>query len=290
MRRVTRLLDIIRIEADNEDSSDVADNTIIEFLNRGQEHITSIVTTLDETFLSKESYINVVAGTRDYSLPTDMLLDNKVVSVSRTNQTSPQVEQRLYYLVRQIMPSQDTGQIGYYIQRNTLSLSPVPSDNVGSGLRINYIKKPLRLDKRRGTISSLAPLTITGFDTNETLPSDELTIVDSSGTIIVDNIINSGFDSGTGVITTTTDVSSASVGQFVLLGPNATTHSELPDQLEKYLIEFANLKLFHKDSSADVAVQSQLLLQMEERIRDMYASNNMDAEYVQILNSEYLDY
>jgi len=288
MRRVEFLLTTIRDEADNEEVQKLSDEVILEFFNRAQTRIASQITKVDETFLSKSAFIDLVAGQGAYNLPVDTLIKNRVISVERTGDSSGISFANRYTAVRQITPGEQSIINGYFIQQGCLNIVPVPTSPTASGLRINYVKSPRRVDKRRGTISSLAPLTITGFDVNVGLPDDYISIVDKFGALKTSDIFVDSFATGTGIITTTSPLTGAAIGDFVLLGPSSSTISELPDLVERYFIEGSKMMIFHKDSSSDAIFQSQVLLDIEEEIVELFSNNNRDAEYIQVSNTEYM--
>jgi len=292
IRRLEYLLADVRDESDNPNSKDTKDGTIVQYFNRAQDRLMSKITLKDETFLSKYSFIDLVADQISYTLPTDMFATNRIISVEWSLDNTTLVNRRVYTKLKKIVPGEQNHLIGYFIQQNNLIISPVPTKPTSGGLRINYFRKPNRLDIRRGVITSLSPLTITALGDTATygLQDDLLSIVDDTGSVLVTNIANGGYNSGTGVITTTSSLSGASVGNYVLLGGSSTTHCELPDLAERYLIEYAKLMMFHKDSSADVAAQSQILQSLEEDILDLFSNNSMDEDYVPVVNTDYMGY
>ena len=288
IKRTDYLISDVREETDNPNVLDTKDGTIVNFLNRAQDRVTSVISVKDESFLSKEDYIDVVSGTVEYALFSDMLMKNRVISVEWSLDANASLPRRTWSQLKKIMPNEQSSVIGYFLRQGNIVINPVPTSSQTDGLRINYIKRPRPLDRRRGTISSLAPLTITGHDTTETLANDLLTIVNTLGVATVTDVLNGGFDSGTGVITTTTTLTGAAIGNFVLLGGNSTTHSELPDIMEPYLIEYAKTMLNLKDSSVDLGSQSEIFKAIDQQVSDLYGQGTMDADYIPITNMDYM--
>lgn len=290
VRRVDYLVSDVREETDNPNTADTKDNTIIQYLNRGAQRLASVLSAKDATFLSSVYLIDLVADQKAYSLSDEILIKNRLISVEISNDTTVTNARRPYSILKQIQPMEQTNLTGYYVQQNQIYVLPVPSSSISEGLRVHAHKRPYQLDKRRGTISSLSPLTITSFATGETLPHDRLSIVNKSGTILVQGIVNDGFNSSSGVITTTSTLTGASIGDFVVMGGYSSTHSDLPESCERYLIEFAKLMLFHKDSNSDLSAQKVLLEEIEGDLLSMFAGNNVDAIYPPVINTEFLDY
>ena len=82
-------------------------------------------------------------------------------------------------------------------------------------------------------------------------------------------------DAGTGEITVDPAFSfevgeSISVGDTVVAGSYTTTHSELDDLVERYLISYCVFQILKRDSSSDVQVQQVVLQAMEKEIIDSY--------------------
>lgn len=296
MRRVKFLIKQIRAESDNEDATRCSDDTIIEFLNRAQDRLVSAIAKVDETFLSKEGFIDLVNGQSAYQLPSDMLIKNRLISVERRSSSTIGIEDT-YWPIRQITPNEQSGLIGYFVQQDGIKITPPPSGSVSSGLRLNYVRCPYRLEKRRGIITAVTPtsITIAEPELGAGLPSeicdDQISVNDSLNAFVVGDIVVTGYNSGTGVITTTTDVTAtASLNDYVLFGRSSRTVSELPTQCERFLIEASKLMIFHKDSSDDRVFESNILVDILGDIEELFSSNNRDAEYIPVSNSEYLDY
>jgi len=295
-RRSKWIISQVREESDSELVAKLSDDTILEYLTRAQDRLVSVLCQVDETFFSKEDFIDLVNGTSAYTLPTDMFIKNRLISVEMKSDWS-RFSQTDYAPLRQITPREQSGISGYYVQQGGLKISPTPTQSITDGLRLNYVAKPYRMDKRRGKISALAANQITiiepetGAGLPASLPDDFISIVQKDGTFVIGDVWNDGYNSGTGVITTSTDVTAvAAIGDYVALGARSTVHSDLPDTCERYLIESGKLMVFHKDSSDDRVFQSGILKEIEGELIELFASNNRDAEFVQVSHTEYMDY
>src|SRR5690606_33873111 len=103
------------------------DNTIIQFLNRAQERLWGLLTSKDKTFMSKCGTIDLVANQNVYDLPTDVFLTNRIISVEWSPGNSTIYPNRPYKVLKQIMPQEQTNVAGYWIQKNKLYVSPMPT-------------------------------------------------------------------------------------------------------------------------------------------------------------------
>jgi hypothetical protein len=82
------------------------------------------------------------------------------------------------------------------------------------------------------------------------------------------------------------DGETISAGDWVCAGDFCTTHSELPEEVERYLIAYSAWKILKRDSNADFAEQQQELLEMETEIVAAYADLLDDIYEVPIINDD----
>jgi hypothetical protein len=106
--------------------------------------------------------------------------------------------------------------------------------------------------------------------------ADFFCTVDSNG-----NILSSGnkilsYTNSTGVFTFTKGSGDIQNGQYVILGKYATSHSQLPDECEKYLIIALERMIQYRQSSSDIRI-SQLFSEEElVTIKEVFADNSYD--------------
>lgn len=306
-RLVDYIIDDVREQTENEEFSDtygIEDSEFLRFLNDAQYRIHAlIVQKHPQVFVSEQVY-TVVNNQSTYSLPSNIYLKNKVTEVEHSYDSD----------VENFMPLKPTvlvnrrpnleGDPEFYIRKsNSIIITPIP--NSGSAtLRVSYVKKIDALDKRRGkvltsTLDSSA-LTVTALtldtttfdnDTTQLNKSSYFCIVDKDGEIKMRNVKFSSIDSGTGVVTIDSSFvyvsgESISVGDYLVSGQNATTHSELPDSIERYLISYANWKILKRDSSIDSQDAVQELAQMEFEIVASYSDISDDIMEIPNINND----
>jgi len=285
MIRLDFLLDQVRNSSGNTDVNAIKDDEIVQYFNDGQERIQSLIVQKYPRLFTKESVIALTLNEDEYDLPTDVFTPHRIRCVERTDTNSDG-----YYRLPRINPIERNRLHGYFLRENKLILDRESRISNSIGLRIQYVKKIPKIDIRRGQITSLSPLTVdTGtVPENTDFNVDYISIVDKDGTQNVTGIYITGYTAGTGVIATTATLTGASIGDYVVYGTYASTHSELPDVMEKYLLEYAAMRLFHRDSSVDIATQSQLLLSVENELEQLFSDDHEDVKEVVIKDFDYL--
>lgn len=306
-RIVNRLIDQVRRETENEDVSSnagVADIEFLQYLNDAQDRLQSLITATHPTVFVKEKIIDVIQDTEIYDIPDDAYKENAVTTVeyNPSNNTED-----YYHLEQSSMKNRDTAVQGFpvtYIRRSgQILLQPRPQQ--AGSVRINYIKRIDRLDKRRGIVSisvlneNARTITTLELDTGSSNPAldvstlledNYVTICNRDGVPVMRNIPIDSIDASTGVITVSSGFvyengESLPVGSYIVSGKDARTHSELPRMCERYLIAYASWKLLKRDSSVDFAEQQAELMQMENDIVNSFADIDDDIRFIPILNT-----
>lgn len=314
MRRVEQLIRQVRRQTENQLASGtsagsndgISDEEFIQYLNDAQERIyTMIVKTHEKAFI-KEDFIDLVSGTEKYALPTDILAEQQIVNIEYSFTGTPDE----YVPLRK----------GYHIERTSFSgfpsmyisfsdqviINPIADKSQTSGLRVTYHPLLRRIDKRRSTVDSVTldtsartitelnlsvdgPVTFTEEDFDE---YDSLCIVNARGAQQMIRIPYTDV-SAAGVVSVDSSFvyelgETISPGDYVVLGDNASTHSQLPDILEKYLLAYCAWKIFKRDSTVDSAEQLQELVSMEQDLVDLFAENSSDVDRIPVINSEFI--
>jgi hypothetical protein len=306
MRRLDLLITQSRKNTGNEnftETTGISDEQHIEAANHGQEYIQSIVSTIFTDLFQVEKIIDTTPNESDYDIPADALLGTRIDLV----EYSPTGNESDYYNVNKGNKREKLSGISstpsFYIRRNkTISLQPQPSQSSGK-LRITYQQALPKLDIRRGTVlssttsgSSLTSLVLDftqQIDDTELLEENYITVVNKLGEIQMAGIPISAIDTTTGVVTidagfTFEDGETISVGDYVLRGKRSTTHSELADTFERFLLAYTNWKVFKIDSSQDSVEAQEELRIIGEDIKAACNEPDGDVSFVPILNGEYL--
>ena len=319
-RRADRLITHIRTITENDttnSTTDITDNEILQYINEGQHRIQSKILAQHPRVFIKEKTITAVQSQEEYSLPADCYLAGRVLSIEYTSEASSTnpIYHRLIPASERNRLSHLDGVPTHYIRQDKLNdsggtflASPRPSESDGQ-FRVRYVQKIDILDKRRGIVSavtlnsSTSTITSLTLDTSGTPPIDSteldeqdyICVVDSLGAIQMRNIRFTAVSSSTGVVTvggsfTYESGETIAVGDYIVGGVNATTHSKLPDSIERYLIQFAAFKMFKRDSSTDSAEQTQELLALEDEIVNSYQEIDDDLADIEIVDNEWMDF
>ena len=295
---IDNLIDDVRKATENEDFSDtsgIQEQEFIRFLNEGQEHLHARITQQHPSVFLSEQTISITADTEEYSLASDIFIGNKVTQVdySPTGNAVDYIPLRAGSL-RERRTGAD-GDPQFYIRRGgSILINPVPTTGTGS-LRVTYMKRLPKLDKRRASISAvtlnssnntITTLTLNvstdTIDSTALAKSNYMCIVTRNGGIQMKAIEFDSINTTTGAVTVTsgftyTTGETATTSDYIVGGENSTTHTQLDESLERYLIAYATWKILKRDSnSAEADRQQQELLAMEDEIIANYAELSDD--------------
>lgn len=286
MRRVDYLItDIRRISrnAANPDGTvSIPDEEILQYLNDAQDRLQGLISStkgIDKIF-STQSILSIVGSQEAYTIP-DRLYINKSIDLVEYSYTGTNVDYlpltKLNLFNRNT--NQDNYPNGYFKRGGQIFLVPMPATSIGT-IRVTYERTVDDLDKRRGGVQSVAGLTSTGFTSitidstadetsNPSLSSiDYICIVDKDGNRKAYNIPVGTYSTATNILTPAAGFTfqtgeTITAGDFVTFGKYRSTHSQLPDEAESYLIHYAVESILHKDSSDDVVTQNAKLKDLE---------------------------
>lgn len=304
-RRAEQIIAQVRRQSKNEDygpTSGISQEEILYYLNEGLADLqASIVNEHDRAFI-KEALMDTVANQEVYTLPQDMLDHGGLVSVEYSDSGNSQY----YYKLEPLQPRERSSSLSaspnFYIRRaNTILLRPIPTNSIVNGLRLQYIKRVDKLNIRRGQVSAvtLSTNTITALTLNIatfTNPNgfsedDYMCIVDKDGNVKMRNIRFDSINTGSGVVTVSSGFTfetgeTIAVGDYMVIGRNTSTNQlDIDETVERYLIQYAVLKVNQTDSNNDSQESAQNLLMMKQQIIDSYA--DMDEDLTSIPETNY---
>lgn len=317
-RRVDRLITHIRSITENEtanSTTDITDNEIIEYLNEAQHRIQAKIVAQHPRVFINETTVSAVQNQEEYNLESSAFLANKILTIEYTPNSS--ANRPVYY---KLLPGYERDRIShvsghpkYYIRRDKFNqdtgsfiASPAPQDANGA-FRVTFIQRMDNLDKRRGIVSlatdSGTAITALTLDVSGTPPIDStdladheyFCVVDKNGNMKMRNLEFDGdgsdsIDTSTGVVTlegssfTYASGESIAVGDYIVGGKDTNTHSVLPRNVERYLINFAAFKVLKTDSSIDVGEQLQELALLEQDIVNSYQEIEEDIHEIAIID------
>lgn len=304
MRRVDTQIKLARKEAYSKDpttTKGVAHNTILEYINDGQDILQSLISSAYAKFNIKEDTQNCVVNQENYSV-TDgrVFLNNRFVSVELScsgNLVDYIPLRKAGFLERDT----DSGLPGKYIRRDAeILLNPIP-DSATYKIRVNFEEELDDLDIRRGKITSVAgtgtsgdPITSitlaasnpTPDGTDTTLTDvdagDYICVVDLDGNRIARNIPVTAYNTGSRILTVTnfelaTNDTLPAANHYITWGKYTSTHSGLPDRCDNYLVLYTAWRILsHKKSTQFSEALRRRVAVSEKEIIDAYTSKGQE--------------
>lgn len=300
MRRSELLISQSRRATENltySDTTGISDEEFLRYLNDAQQRVLRSVVKVFPNILENTLTVSVAALSESAPKPADGFFGSRVAFVEWSHDGQ---EKNYYQLKRGALSEKFHGEATfpvYYIPiGSNIFLNPRPQS--GGSMRVTYQKGPPSLDKRRGTVSALTPkltldtTTLLTEDIAAMLAEEYICVVDKDGLIKVDGLPITAIDSSTGQITTSdgTFVPSAAcaVGDYVVAGKYATTHCQLPDACEPYLVAHTDWKVLKRDSSQDSQEQESELASMLAEIVDVFKQNDQDTQLIPVISTEFL--
>jgi hypothetical protein len=254
-----------------------------DYLNRIQSYMEDLLFLVnDENDLFLKDYeFALIPGQDQYSLPLDIYAKSSIdtVAVSFLNGLS-----QTFLPLKKISRKQRGFTFGYFVQEKSLLFSPRPQSPLR--IKMTYQRKVPSVSCKIGTISAFTgtTITLTNYVANISSNDDFICIVDADG-----NILNKTTDSyGNDVYAPirlvsdtlgalVTDVTTGAVnGAFVVSGKFASSHSQLPDECEKYLTIALERLIQYRQSSPDVKVSSVFSEEELKTINEVFADNSYD--------------
>lgn len=287
MRRLEFLINKVRRNTNNLQDTRFPDEALIDLFNDAQREIQRIAVTAHDNsgLFSDQHLMDLIAGQDEYDLPDDIFSINSVNSVGRRYSGDG-----WYTPIRKTTQKERGSAIGYILLGPKIIISPYPQTTLESGIRLTYTYKIPTLSKRYGSVTATTANTISIPPASEdpSIIDGYISVVDSNG-----NILQSGLE----VVSYTAGVLSVNgvvdpavlVGSYVCAGAKATTNSELPDTCEYVLTSIVERCIYMNDSSADFVPSDAITSKLRSRIETLFADNNRDVDYPEIVDDTYLN-
>jgi len=309
MRQVEQLITASRRATSNLDygeNAGVQDEEFIQALNDAQEEIQTLLNSLFPTILVKQTVFSGSANIDTYDIPSDCFMGTRIENL----EYSPTGNAQNYYVIKKGAPKERingvSGNPSFYIRQGTqLIIQPPPQG--GGTFRLLYQRIIPVLDKRRATVSSAVldttARTITSLYLDTTVDLDDaalieqnyITIVDKNGVVKMQGIPVDSINTGTGQVNVSAGFvydagQTIAAGDYAVRGKYSSTHSQLPDLCEKYLLEYCNMRIFVRDSSTDQAEVAALMGKIEDTLKNAFAQPDNDPDRIIIIDPSYLGY
>lgn len=287
MRRSNWLIADIRRDTENTGvvtaEAGISDEAILQSINDGQTWLFSELEKMNPIPFTAEVGVDMVAGTSEYALPLDTYLGTDVVAVSikrSSSATATYDRLTLKPMIERLRSDLRGTPVLYYLRQTKFVLNPTPNVSLTDGILLNYTRKLPRVDKRRAKITAITlvngevtALTVnvadfadyfpdnTEFSEDAILIDDYFSIVDADGNVVNRKIPITAINSTTGVATITNytaldDSYTGSVGDYLVAGAFSSSHPQLPDEAESFLIQFAKSQVFEADGNGTEAASA----------------------------------
>lgn len=307
MRRLEHLIEDSRRETENDEFTDdtgIPDVEFIRWSNDAQHRIQAKIAQQNDRVFMKETIFNTVSQQEAYDLPADMLFQNRIsnIEISLTGTVKD-----YFTLDQATLKERNTIVFGdplrYIRVGGKILLNPVPNTSQNK-IRMYYVNRLPRLDTRRATVLSVTTnasnnITALTFDVAQNLDSAALnkntqfSIVDADGVQKMRRIPFTNIDTSTGVVTVDPtfvfeSTESIAAGDYVVAAPDGSNSSELPDSLERYIVNFMNWKALKRDSSGDSAEAQAEILALEAEIVESFSDVDDDIHRIPLINNAFI--
>lgn len=306
-RYIGELIEEVRRDAENEDTSSISSEDFLRYFNYGQQELQALILAEKATIFQEVVDIDLVVNQAEYTIPDNVWLGESIVDV-KVSQSS---DERDLVEIREISESRrsfDTGAPKAYTRRaGKIYLTPVPDRSQGF-LRVVYERELDSLDLRRGTIEAVtvAAGSITANTLDLDVATDDATrlgavadkylcVCDKDGAPTAYNIPFTSYNSSSGLFTHLIHAlgtgEAVAVGDYVTVGKYSTTHlTKLNSKIvERYLQLYVGLKIFRRDSNNDASEQADELASLKKQIVESYQSIREDEGEIQIDDPSFFD-
>lgn len=314
-KRADFIIDEVRESTENEEFTEetgLTEEEILKFINQASYRLHSKVVAQHPGVFYEIEEVSLIKDQESYALDFKAYLSNKIVQV----EFSPTGQLNDYYpLEPASWYNRDSGAQGdpcsYIRKSNKIYLLPTPDTSSGK-VRITYIRRVKRIDKRRGEVKAVtldpATSTITSLDINyvngasidnqELVKRTRFCVVDQYGVIKMENVqlsavvSSTSFDAALSVDPSFTynNGETIEVGDYVVSGEYCSSHLEWDEEVERFIQLYAEWKVLKRDSSVDSQEMVQELLEIQNDILDSYAEMDHDIRDIPEINNSYDDW
>jgi len=277
--------------------------TLVDLMNEAHETLHAMFFDNGSDVYIKQDTLATTTGVEAVSLPSDSFLGLNVLSVEYKYGSESTQYRKLKQISMHERNTRCTGDPLTYITReNQILLGPIPGQTKSDGLRVTYEYQLPEIDVRRGKVSVVdsgtAPTSITITDkslgdialADSDLTGTYISVVDKDGTQQMKSIPVTSYNSSSGVITlgsfTPTAGEEVEVGDYVVIGANASTHSPFPRACEPYLVEYVKRNVLELNGDPLLNASERKLLQLQVRMESVFATWNTDIKYIPEIDSD----
>ena len=308
MRYIQDVITAARRLSKNEDFSEdssgnvtggIGNAEILQYINDGQDLLQSKISNAHSSvspFASSQE-IATVADQRAYSVSDRVFFNKELITIRYSHSGNLSDYGKPLDKLHPMNDNSDTAEYPYGYYRQSGNFYPIPIVNrSGAKFEVKYERSLDDLALRVGTVTArtlsstqLTALTInTASDDANAInnASDKyLCICDKDGVVKMRNIAFTSYNSGTGVFTldpfTFATGETVAVGDYLTIGKYTTTHSDLPDECENYLIYYAAAMILGpKDVTGAYSKLLMMLDSQEDAIVRIYKQQSQEMDRI----------
>lgn len=279
MRRLELLVQEVRDASDSNDLNSYSIYELMRYFNDAQKLVQKILYTNNpDTSIFHKILDQDISSTGTVTLPIDIYAKTAINSVgfirdngyfSKLNKSSYAEFDNLY---------------GYSIINDDII---VPEKNTTSKIRINYVYQLPLLSYRLAKIASIDSVNkILTLDGATVISDDEFdkrfeyfSVVSKTGEQKATNLLldakiglNLDFDDSA-------DFGTLAVGDWLVCGKSGTSHGDLPDECEPFLMSYVQRRIKDKISTTDKAGEDMFTQEERKDLEDLFADNSKDQKY-----------
>ena len=272
MRRLELLINEAKISTNTSDIASISSLLLQGYINRIHSYLEDLLFLVnDENDLFVSDYtFQLVPGQDEYNLPANIYAKSSIdnLAVSFLNGLS-----NTYLPLKKVSRKQQGFTFGYFVREDKIVLTPRPTSPLN--MKLAYVRKLPTLGIRGAEVASTTSTQIivanyvSGFETL----SDYISIVDKAGTIISSGLTFTSGGSTAFIVPNTTGILP---GHYVISGKYASSHSQLPDECEKYLITALERMIQYRQSSSDINTSNIFSAEELVTIKEVFADNSYD--------------
>jgi len=285
MRRLEQLIAEAKLSTNTTDINSISSILCQSYMTRIHSYLEDLLFLVnDENDLFLKDYtFNLVRGKDEYDLPIDIYAKSSIdsVAVSFLNGLS-----QTFLPLKKVSRKQRGFTFGYFIQESQVIFTPKPQSPLN--IKLTYQRKlpspSLRVGKIDTIVGNIINLDPTTYISGVTDYSDFICIVDKNGKVLntsTDSAGNTvyvpiGLNEDISGALDVTAVTGAVAGAYVVSGKYASSHMQLPEECEKYLIIALERMIQYRQSSPDVKVSDLFSAEELSAIKEVFADNSYD--------------
>jgi len=283
MRRLELLANEARLSTNTSDIASVSLPLLQGYFNRIHSYVEDLMFLVNDEndLFVHDWYFNLIPGQDEYPLPIDIYAKSSIdnLAVSFLNGLS-----NTYLPLKKTSRKQQGFTFGYFVREDKMVLTPRPTSPLR--MKMAYVRKLPSPSFRVGKISSFTgtSIVLTDYVAGLSALNDYVCIVDKDGSILNKSLDSNGNTVYTPISLTsdvagtlTVDNTTGAInGAYVVSGKYGSSHIQLPDECEKYLITALERMIQYRQSSTDVKISDVFSKEEIETIKEVFADNSYD--------------